>query len=132
MPDHLMPVYREPCLDACKGEALLHHDVAGHYRLGDAAIVTIQPQREFTALEGADGATHYIRTTDFQRVCPEPLRAVYCSCGQLVVGLDAAHLFQWVRVHADHAHPDLALTDDQVRAVITANAFALDHLQLAS
>jgi hypothetical protein len=131
MTEQQVPVYREPRADAYEGEASLRHDVALHYWLGNLKAVTIQPQQEFTGITCTDGATHYIRTTDFQQVCPEPLRVVYCACGTLVVGLDNNHLYQLIRNHTDQDHPETELSDEQIQGVITANSFTLDHLQPA-
>ena len=50
----------------------------------------------------------------------------------LIRNSDTAHLFRLTRAHVADAHPDTALTDDQIRAVVTANAFALAHLQPAT
>ncbi|MEN9937583.1 MAG: hypothetical protein RLZZ387_4162 [Chloroflexota bacterium] len=124
-----VPVYHEPCLDADEGQALLRHDVAMHYFIGNLKVVTIEPQLEFTGLTCTDGITHYVRTADFQRVCSEPLQAVYCSCGHLVVGMDSAHLQQLARAHNGLAHPETPLSDDAIRAVVTAKAFPLEHPQ---
>jgi hypothetical protein len=127
MPDHLTPVYREPRRDACEGVAVLRQDAAEHYWLGNVKVVALRPEGEFTTAECTDAAIHYIRTTDLDQARQEPLRAFYCACGALLVGDDDADLLRLGRMHAERAHPERAGADEQLRAVIRANAFVVDH-----
>lgn len=128
MAEQRTPIYREPHPAAYEGEARLRQDLASHYWLGNVKVVTLRPQDDFTALACVDGTTHFVRTDDLAQAAPGPLRAVYCACGALLVGVDDEELFGMARAHASHAHPDEALTDDQISAVVRANAFDAGRL----
>ena len=49
-------------------------------------------------------------------------RALDCACGQKVTGADDGALFRNLRRHVDrdHAHPEMARTDEEIRANIAA------------
>ncbi|HLQ60378.1 MAG TPA: DUF1059 domain-containing protein [Candidatus Acidoferrales bacterium] len=47
-----------------------------------------------------------------------------CSCGQLIEGENQEELFKAVRAHADEVHRDMEMSDEQIRALISAKAHA--------
>lgn len=49
-------------------------------------------------------------------------RKVTCACGAAFVGADDEDLVRQARRHAQDAHADLRMTDDQIRALITRGA----------
>jgi len=48
---------------------------------------------------------------------------VYCSCGVRLAAATKKILFRRYRRHVDETHVGSCLTDGQIQAVITANAF---------
>ena len=52
-------------------------------------------------------------------------RALACACGQKVTGADDGTLFRSLHRHVDrdHAHPEMARTDEEIRANIAARGY---------
>ena len=51
------------------------------------------------------------------------MRALDCECGQHLEAGDDEELFQRAREHVDRDHPDMGLSDDQVRAIVAEGAY---------
>jgi predicted small metal-binding protein len=51
------------------------------------------------------------------------MRAIDCDCGDHLEARDEEALVDAIRTHAATAHPDLALTDDQVRELATSRGY---------
>ena len=54
------------------------------------------------------------------------MRTVFCACGRRVVAADDVTLFHVLRAHVDREHPDRGFTDEQLRAVTSANSFDVE------
>ncbi len=52
----------------------------------------------------------------------EPLRAVRCHCGELVVADDDEGLVRELRAHAEESHPGDVLPDEELRRRVEAEA----------
>ena len=50
-------------------------------------------------------------------------RVIDCACGHQLRAEDEAALFRATRDHADRVHPDMKLTDNQLRDMITVEAY---------
>ena len=51
------------------------------------------------------------------------MRIVDCDCGRTLQAANDDDLVKQVRAHADEAHADLQLTDDQVRELVAQRAY---------
>jgi predicted small metal-binding protein len=51
------------------------------------------------------------------------MRALDCVCGHHLEASDDEQLFSEARAHVDQAHPDMQLTDEQVRQIVTDGAY---------
>ena len=49
-------------------------------------------------------------------------RTLTCDCGVTLTGKDDAELFREAKEHVRMSHPDLVMTDGQVRDLITEKA----------
>ena len=49
-------------------------------------------------------------------------RALTCFCGQYLEGDNDQELYNWAHAHAERQHPDMQLTDDQVRQMVKEGA----------
>lgn len=54
------------------------------------------------------------------------MRTVFCACGRRVVAADDDTLFYVLRAHVDQEHPERGFTDEQLRAVTSANSFDIE------
>lgn len=50
------------------------------------------------------------------------IKAAECSCGYRVEGVNDEELFDQLQIHADHAHPELQPTDEQINELVTSGA----------
>jgi predicted small metal-binding protein len=50
------------------------------------------------------------------------MRKVTCACGYSFTAADDEELFRLARAHADQAHPEMRMTDEQIRALCAAAA----------
>ncbi|HET6317342.1 MAG TPA: DUF1059 domain-containing protein [Chloroflexota bacterium] len=48
------------------------------------------------------------------------MRQVTCACGESFTAADDEELFRLARAHADQVHPELHMTDEQIRALVAA------------
>ena len=51
------------------------------------------------------------------------MRVIDCDCGQTLQAANDEDLFRVAREHVDQAHPDMGLSDDQVRGLIEEQAY---------
>ncbi|MGH3993777.1 MAG: DUF1059 domain-containing protein, partial [Pseudonocardiaceae bacterium] len=51
------------------------------------------------------------------------MRVIDCDCGQTLQAANDEDLFKEARAHVDQEHPDMQLTDDQVRELVSAKAY---------
>lgn len=49
-------------------------------------------------------------------------RTLRCDCGEVLTGQDDDELFRQAKMHVNEDHPDLAMTDGQIRDLIAAKA----------
>lgn len=50
-------------------------------------------------------------------------RALDCFCGEYLEGDDEKELLNWTRAHVERQHPDLQLTEEQVRKMVEEGAY---------
>ncbi len=53
----------------------------------------------------------------------EAMRVLDCDCGQTLQAANDDDLAVQVREHADEAHPDMQLSDEQARELVTNRAY---------
>jgi predicted small metal-binding protein len=51
------------------------------------------------------------------------MRMIDCDCGATLQAANDDDLFKAAREHVDQAHPDMDLSDDQVRGLIEEKAY---------
>jgi Protein of unknown function (DUF1059) len=51
------------------------------------------------------------------------MRVMDCDCGQTLSAGNDDDLFKETRAHVDREHPDMQLTDEQVRELVAAKAY---------
>jgi predicted small metal-binding protein len=51
------------------------------------------------------------------------MRVIDCDCGATLQAANDADLFKAAREHVDEAHPDMQLTDEQVRDLVARRAY---------
>jgi Protein of unknown function (DUF1059) len=51
------------------------------------------------------------------------MRVIDCDCGQTLQAANDEDLFNEARAHVDQVHPDMQLSDDQVRELVSAKAY---------
>lgn len=51
------------------------------------------------------------------------MRALDCQCGEHLEGADDDELYGQVREHVDRDHPDMELSDEQVRGLVAQGAY---------
>jgi predicted small metal-binding protein len=51
------------------------------------------------------------------------MRVIDCDCGRTLQAANDDDLEKAMRAHVDEAHPDLKLTDDQVRELVAERAY---------
>jgi predicted small metal-binding protein len=51
------------------------------------------------------------------------MRVIDCECGQTLQAANDDDLAAQVRVHADESHPDMQLSDEQVRQLVADRAY---------
>jgi predicted small metal-binding protein len=51
------------------------------------------------------------------------MRVIDCDCGQTLQAANDEDLFKEARSHVDQEHPDMQLTDDQVRELVSSKAY---------
>jgi predicted small metal-binding protein len=49
-------------------------------------------------------------------------RTVTCDCGEVLTGQDDEEVFRLARQHIKEDHPDMVMSDGQIRDLITARA----------
>jgi predicted small metal-binding protein len=49
-------------------------------------------------------------------------RTVTCACGESFTAADDEELFRLARRHADETHPEIRMSDEQIRGLIRASA----------
>jgi predicted small metal-binding protein len=54
------------------------------------------------------------------------MRVIDCQCGQTVKAANDEDLAEEVRTHVAEAHPDMELSDDQVRQLVASQAYDAD------
>jgi len=52
-----------------------------------------------------------------------PMRVLDCECGRTLQAANDDDLTGQVRAHADEEHPDMQLTDEQVRELVADKAY---------
>ena len=65
-------------------------------------------KRSTTAREGGEG---------------EHMRALDCECGHHLEAVNDEELFERAREHVDRDHPDMGLSDEQVRSIVEQGAY---------
>ena len=53
----------------------------------------------------------------------EPMRALDCDCGQHLEAANDEELFERAREHVDRDHPEMQLSDEQVRGIVAEGAY---------
>jgi predicted small metal-binding protein len=56
----------------------------------------------------------------------ESMRAMDCDCGHHLEAPDDEHLFERAREHVDRDHPEMQLSDEQVRGLVSEKAYTQD------
>ena len=51
------------------------------------------------------------------------MRVIDCDCGQTLQAANDAELFRVARQHVDQDHPDMNLSDDDIRGLIDDKAY---------
>jgi predicted small metal-binding protein len=51
------------------------------------------------------------------------MRVIDCDCGQTLQAGNDEDLFKATRAHVEQDHPDMQLTDEQVRELVSARAY---------
>jgi predicted small metal-binding protein len=51
------------------------------------------------------------------------MRVIDCDCGATVQAANDDDLFQATRRHVDEAHPDMEMSDEQVRELVASKAY---------
>jgi hypothetical protein len=51
------------------------------------------------------------------------MRVIDCDCGQTLQAANDDDLFKETRAHIDDEHPDMPLTDEQVRELVASRAY---------
>jgi hypothetical protein len=51
------------------------------------------------------------------------MRVIDCDCGQTLQAANDEDLFKEARAHVDQEHPDMQLSDDQVRELVASKAY---------
>jgi len=51
------------------------------------------------------------------------MRALDCDCGQHLEAANDEELFERAREHVDRDHPDMGLSDEQVRGIVEQGAY---------
>jgi predicted small metal-binding protein len=51
------------------------------------------------------------------------VRALDCECGQHLEAANDDELFDRAREHVDQVHPDMGLSDEQVRGIVEQGAY---------
>ncbi len=49
-------------------------------------------------------------------------RTLTCDCGEVITGKDDEDLFRLGKQHVAEKHPDMKVTDEQLRAMVKAGA----------
>jgi Protein of unknown function (DUF1059) len=52
-----------------------------------------------------------------------PMKVIDCDCGRTLQAANDEDLHKEVRAHVDQEHPDMQLSDDQVRELVSAKAY---------
>jgi predicted small metal-binding protein len=52
------------------------------------------------------------------------MRVLDCECGQTLQAANDDELVQAAREHVDEAHPDMELSDEQLRSMISDRAYS--------
>lgn len=53
----------------------------------------------------------------------ESTRALDCECGRHLEASDDEELYERAREHVDRDHPDMGLSDEQVRGIVAEGAY---------
>jgi hypothetical protein len=51
------------------------------------------------------------------------MRVIDCDCGETLSAANDDDLFQATRRHVDEAHPDMDMSDEQVRELVASKAY---------
>jgi predicted small metal-binding protein len=57
------------------------------------------------------------------------MRALDCNCGQHLEAATDEELSRAVRAHVDQAHPELQLTDQEIRDLVAAKGYDTQEAQ---
>jgi hypothetical protein len=52
------------------------------------------------------------------------MRVIDCDCGHTLQAANDEDLFQVAREHVDEVHPEMELSDDQVRGLVADKAYS--------
>jgi predicted small metal-binding protein len=50
-------------------------------------------------------------------------RALNCFCGAYLEGDNDEELLNWIRAHLQRKHPDMQLTDEQIRQMVAEGGY---------
>jgi predicted small metal-binding protein len=56
-------------------------------------------------------------------------RALNCFCGEYLEGDNDEELLNWTKAHIERQHPDMQLTDEQVRQIVEEGAYDINPTQ---
>jgi len=51
------------------------------------------------------------------------MKVIDCDCGQTLQAANDEDLFRETRAHVDQEHPDMEMSDDQVRELVASRAY---------
>ncbi len=56
-------------------------------------------------------------------------RALDCFCGEYLEGDNDEEPLNWTKAHLERQHPDMQLTDEQVRQIVEEGAYDINPTQ---
>ena len=56
-------------------------------------------------------------------------RALDCFCGEYLEGDNDEELLNWTKAHIERQHPNMQLTDEQVRQIVEEGAYDINPTQ---
>jgi predicted small metal-binding protein len=89
-------------------------DLAGAF----AVLTSERPKDGGERWSRHDGGVNPLR-----REYAQPMRVIDCDCGKTLQAANDDDLYKAAREHVDEAHPDMQLSDEQVRNLVSERAY---------